>query len=64
MDIKARMQELTNELLRYQEAYYVEGKSLVSDLEYDGLFDEVQSHFCFWTQIVILKHLLLLCTIP
>ena len=41
MDIKARMQELTNELLRYQEAYYVEGKSLVSDLEYDGLFDEL-----------------------
>ena len=41
MDIKKRIEELTNDLLRYQEAYYVQGKSLISDSEYDGLFDEL-----------------------
>ena len=41
MEIKKRIEELTNDLLRYQEAYYVQGKSLISDSEYDGLFDEL-----------------------
>ena len=35
------MESLAAELLRYQEAYYVQGKSLISDVEYDGLFDEL-----------------------
>ncbi len=35
------MENLAAEILRYQEAYYVQGKSLISDVEYDGLFDEL-----------------------
>ena len=41
MDIREKMESLAAELLRYQEAYYVQGKSLISDVEYDGLFDEL-----------------------
>ncbi|MGN0907497.1 MAG: NAD-dependent DNA ligase LigA [Bullifex sp.] len=41
MDIRAKMEGLAEELLRYQETYYVQGKSLISDVEYDGLFDEL-----------------------
>ena len=35
------MEGLAEDLQRYQEAYYVQGKSLISDVEYDGLFDEL-----------------------
>ena len=39
MEIKKRIEELTNDLLRYQEAYYVQGKSLISDSEYDNIIN-------------------------
>lgn len=41
MNIKERIDELSQKLLAYQKAYYVDGQSLVSDTEYDGLFDEL-----------------------
>jgi len=40
-DFSLRAQELRNLLLEYQRAYYVDGRPLVSDLEYDRLFDEL-----------------------
>ncbi len=36
---RKEVRELVDRLLGYQRAYYVEGKPLVSDLEYDRLFD-------------------------
>lgn len=36
-----RADELRTLLLEYQRAYYVDGRPLVSDLEYDRLFDEL-----------------------
>ncbi|MGP1508647.1 MAG: NAD-dependent DNA ligase LigA [Sphaerochaeta sp.] len=36
-----RAEELRNVLTGYQRAYYVEGRPVVSDLEYDRLFDEL-----------------------
>ena len=36
-----RASELRRLLTEYQKAYYVTGRPLVSDLEYDGLFDEL-----------------------
>lgn len=42
LDTKAlRAHELGDLLLKYQHAYYVDGRPLVSDLEYDRLFDEL-----------------------
>ncbi len=40
-DVSQKAQELRNLLLEYQKAYYVDGRPLVSDLEYDRLFDEL-----------------------
>jgi len=42
-DVSKRAQELRDLLLTYQKAYYVDGRPLVSDLEYDRLFDELAS---------------------
>ncbi len=39
----ARVRELSRLLERYQHAYFVESKPLVSDAEYDGLFDELSA---------------------
>ena len=36
-----RASELRRLLTEYQKAYYITGRPLVSDLEYDGLFDEL-----------------------
>ena len=41
MDIKNRIENLSAELLKLQKAYYVDGKPLASDSEYDALFDEL-----------------------
>ncbi len=41
MNVKDRIEALSQKLLAYQKAYYVDGQSLVSDTEYDGLFDEL-----------------------
>ncbi len=41
MSIKEKIDILSQKLLAYQKAYYVDGISLVSDTEYDGLFDEL-----------------------
>ena len=41
MDAKERVAELSNLLRAYQKAYYVDSRPLVSDLEYDKLFDEL-----------------------
>lgn len=38
-----RMTELVEQLNRYRAAYYNENKSLVSDREYDALFDELEA---------------------
>ena len=43
MDLQKRVQELSDELLKAQKAYYVDGRPLMSDLEYDGLFDELSA---------------------
>lgn len=43
MDIKEEMQSLTERLRLYQDTYYKEGKSLVSDSEYDRLTDRLMS---------------------
>ena len=42
-EVSKRAQELRDLLLAYQKAYYVDGRPLVSDLEYDRLFDELAS---------------------
>lgn len=41
MDIKEKIDGLTEKLINYQKAYYVDGRPLASDLEYDRLFDEL-----------------------
>ena len=41
MDYLTRSRELSALLTEYQKAYYVTGRPLVSDLEYDRLFDEL-----------------------
>lgn len=41
VDKFSRAAELRDLLEKYQRAYYVEGRPLVSDLEYDRLFDEL-----------------------
>jgi len=41
MNPKERIQELSKELLKHQYLYYVEAKPVISDKEYDGLFDEL-----------------------
>jgi len=41
MDLRAEIDELTDLLIKYQKSYYVDGVSLVSDTEYDGLFDRL-----------------------
>ncbi len=43
MDIKEEMQSLTERLRVYQDTYYKEGKSLVTDSEYDRLTDRLMS---------------------
>ncbi len=40
-EAKNKAEELARKLERYQRAYFVEAKSLISDREYDGLFDEL-----------------------
>lgn len=42
MDIKEEIKELTDKLKIYQDTYYKEGVSLVSDQEYDRLFDKLK----------------------
>ena len=41
MDLKRRAARLTDELLAAQKAYYVDGRPIMSDLEYDARFDEL-----------------------
>lgn len=41
MDAKQEIEMLTRDLVRYQDAYYKEGKPLVSDLEYDKAWDRL-----------------------
>ncbi len=41
MDYHSRARELHRLLTEYQKAYYIDGRPLVSDLEYDRLFDEL-----------------------
>lgn len=41
MDKKDKILELSSLLREYQKAYYIDGKPLVSDREYDKLFDEL-----------------------
>ena len=41
MDYRSRVLELHKLLTEYQRAYYVDGRPIVSDLEYDRLFDEL-----------------------
>ncbi len=41
MDVKERIDRLSEELIELQRAYYVDGSSPKSDLEYDALFDEL-----------------------
>lgn len=41
MDAKTEIEQLTRDLVRYQDAYYKEGKPLVSDLEYDKAWDRL-----------------------
>ena len=41
MDARTEIETLTKELIRYQDAYYKEGKPLVSDLEYDRAWDRL-----------------------
>ena len=42
MDVKEEIRELTDKLKIYQDTYYKEGISLVSDQEYDRLFDKLK----------------------
>ncbi len=41
MDIKKRIEQLSNQLLRHQYLYYVKAEPEISDREYDRLFDEL-----------------------
>ena len=43
MKINEEIETLSQKLLSYQKAYYVDGQSLVTDLEYDALFDRLQT---------------------
>ena len=43
MDKIKRLKELTEQLNRYKDSYYNNSESLVSDKQYDDLFDELQS---------------------
>ena len=43
MDLKERVETLSARLLEAQKAYYVDGRPIMSDLEYDGLFDELKA---------------------
>lgn len=43
MDFKEQAQQLRTLLTQYQRAYYTTGRSMVSDLEYDRLFDKLVS---------------------
>jgi DNA ligase (NAD+) len=40
-DVKAEIKRLSEQLTAYQRSYYVEGRSQVSDTEYDRLFDRL-----------------------
>ncbi|MDY0290456.1 MAG: NAD-dependent DNA ligase LigA [Sphaerochaeta sp.] len=42
-DPRLEIENLSEQLRRYQRAYYVDARPLVSDLEYDRLFDRLQS---------------------
>ncbi len=42
MDTKNRIEELVKRLNEYAKAYYVDSNPLVSDMEYDRLFDELK----------------------
>jgi DNA ligase (NAD+) len=42
IDPKQRHAELSAEIQRHDHAYYVEGRQLITDHEYDGLFNELQ----------------------
>ena len=41
MDAKRRMEELSRRLLEHQELYYVKNRPVVSDAEYDRMFDDL-----------------------
>ena len=41
MDIRKEMERLVSQLSEYQKAYYVDANPLVSDMEYDRLYDEL-----------------------
>lgn len=43
MDKIKRLKELTNQLNHYRDSYYNNSESLISDKEYDDLFDELNS---------------------
>ena len=43
MDKIERLKELTEQLNRYRDSYYNNSESLISDKQYDDLFDELQS---------------------
>src|SRR5690606_20633851 len=40
--VRARIEELRTEIRRHDRAYYVEDRPVVSDAEYDRLFDELR----------------------
>ena len=42
MDIRKEMERLVSQLTEYQKAYYVDANPLVSDMEYDRLYDELK----------------------
>lgn len=42
MDIKNKIDELSQELLKHQYLYYIKAEPEVSDLEYDRLFDQLE----------------------
>ncbi|MCP5103498.1 MAG: DNA ligase (NAD(+)) LigA [bacterium] len=41
MDIKEKIEKLTDELLKHQHLYYVEAEPEIPDTQYDALFDEL-----------------------
>ena len=43
-DVKAEIKRLSEQLTAYQRSYYVEGRSQVSDTEYDRLFDRIMDN--------------------
>ena len=42
MDYKERISYLTDLLNKYKNAYYIENSPLVSDVEYDNLYNELE----------------------